>query len=66
MLTLRRLPFLPDKLTGRFCPLPFRIEVFELGHVIAPVDFRWRLDRASDAAGADAPAQPICLSQRLD
>jgi hypothetical protein len=38
----------------------------QFGVEVAPLEPRRRLHGATKAAGADAPAKPICLSQRFD
>lgn len=48
-------PLCPDK----------RLHV-EFGRILAPLKSCGRFDRASKAAGADAPAQQVCLPHGLD
>jgi hypothetical protein len=38
----------------------------EFGDKVATDKSGWGFDRTSEAAGADAPAQPVCLPKRLD
>ena len=38
----------------------------QFGLEVAPLEPRRRLHGATEAAGADAPAEPICLAQGLD